>query len=107
MRKYHFNDSVIEIDPRYLEEGVRVAEEEQLESINISAFVDDVDFKCDLDLAPLKDKKFIKHLAIDNNFKLKSVANIEALYSLVNMIDFKVSLQIPIDFSRLKQLEEL
>ncbi|MGY3188068.1 hypothetical protein ACVWXS_002773 [Lysinibacillus sp. TE18511] len=107
MRKYHFNDSVIKIDPRYLEEGVRVAEEEQFESIRIKAFVDDVDFKCDLDLAPLKDKKFIKHLAINNNFKLKSVANIEALYSLVNMIDFRVSLQIPIDFSRLKQLEEL
>jgi len=107
MRKYSFNDCVIEIDPRYLEEGLHVAEEEQFESIRIRGFVDDVDFKCDLDLSPLKDKKFIKNLAIDNNFKLKSVANIEALYSLVNMIDFSVSLQIPIDFSRLKQLEQL
>lgn len=107
MRKYTFNDSIIEIDPRYLEEGINVAEEEQFESIHIKASVDDVDFKCDLDLAPLEDKKFIKNLAIDNNFKLKSVTNIEALYSLVNMIDFSVSLQIPIDFSRLKQLEKL
>ncbi|MGE7943702.1 hypothetical protein ACQKNB_16615 [Lysinibacillus xylanilyticus] len=54
MRKYSYKDSVIEIDPRYLEEGVRVAEEEQFESIRIKGFVDDVDFKCDLDLAPLK-----------------------------------------------------
>ncbi|WP_285398096.1 hypothetical protein [Lysinibacillus sp. fls2-241-R2A-57] len=35
MRKYTYNDSVIKIDPRYLEEGVRVAEEEQFESIRI------------------------------------------------------------------------
>ena len=107
MRKYTFNDSIIEIDPRHLEEGIRVAEEEQFESIHIRGFVDDVDFKCDLDFAPLKDKKFIKSLVIGNNFKLKNVINIEALYSLVNMIDFSVSLKIPIDFSRLKQLEKL
>ncbi|KJB87444.1 hypothetical protein AZ66_13175 [Paenibacillus sp. E194] len=71
MRKYSFKECVIEIDPRYLVEGLHVAEEEQFESIHISGFVDDVDFKCDLDLAPLKNKKFIKNLAIDNNFKFK------------------------------------
>lgn len=35
MRKYTFNEGVIEIDPRYLEEGLHVAEEEQFESIRI------------------------------------------------------------------------
>ncbi|KAF2326452.1 leucine-rich repeat domain-containing protein [Flavobacterium ginsenosidimutans] len=109
MKKYTYNSSInmYEIDPRFLEEGILKAQKKSFDSIRIKAFADDCDFKCHLDLLPLKDKKFIKKLIIDDSFKLQSVKNIEAIYSLQELIDFTIALPINIDFKELTQLEKL
>lgn len=109
MKKHAYNDSInaYEIDPRYLEEGIHAAEEKGFDSIRIRGFVNDCDFKCQLDLTPLENKMFIKKLLINDSFKLKGKINIDALYSLVKMTELSVALPISINFSHLKQLQKL
>ena len=55
MRNYSFNNNIIEIDPRHLEEGIRVAEEERFESISIKAFVGEL---CIIYTKDYKEKSF-------------------------------------------------
>lgn len=107
MKKHKFNDSlqVYEIDPRYLEEGIHAAEKKCFDSIRIIS--EESNLKCHLDLGPFNDKTFIKKLILGDTFKVLSVKNIDAIYSLVEMIDLTLGLPVNIDFSQLKQLEKL
>lgn len=109
MKKHFYNDTinVYEIDFKYLEEGIRAAERKNLDSIRIESFDEESNFKNELDLLPLFNKTFIKKLIIGDSFKLKSVKNIDAIYSLKELNDLTLALPLEIDFSYLKQLEKL
>lgn len=109
MKKHTYNDSInmYEIDPNYLEEGIRTAEKKNFNSIRIKRLSEDPNFKYELDFLSLQNKTFIKKLIIDNSLKFAGIKNIEAIYSLQELNDLALALPINIDFSKLKQIEKL
>lgn len=109
MRNYAFNDSTgyFEIDPRFLKEGIQIAEKESYHSIRIRNLNLATDLKCHLDFSSFNNKTFINKLLISDNFKLSKYQNIEALYTLCNLTEVTLGQPIKLNLNYFKKMEEV
>lgn len=109
MKKYYFNENInaLEVDPRFIEDGLMFAQQNNHSSIRIYEMNERNNCVCDLDLSPFNECDFISKLYIHDNFKIGS-ASVNGLYGMRNLIELSFDdKKIKLDYSKLTQLETL
>lgn len=109
MEKFRYNSIIgyLEIDPRYLENGLSYAQKHLCHNIRIISLNHDTDENCTLDFSPFKDLIFIKKLIIADNFRIKKIENIPYIESMSNLSYLQIDTELPINLSDLTCLEGL
>lgn len=108
-KKFAFNSNIkeLEVDPRFVEEGVAFAVREKHAAIRVIDLSGNPGQACDLDLSPLSNNNSILSLSIADNFKISKI-NIDSIYSMgvLEKLSFQDK-KIKPNFSRLQNLKIL
>lgn len=110
MIKYSYNKEIeyFEIDPQFIETGLKYAEKKGFSCIRIRCLNTNSGSKYDLDFSVFSNRLFIKELTLGDCFTIKKLSNLEELYTLNNLRTLSFAdPKLAIDFSRLPQLEVL
>lgn len=108
--KFQFNEAIgfLEILPGFLSEGLKYAGEKGIDSVRVTAgrlMGGGPEF--DVDFSAFEGCGFIRKFTLEDDFKIRSIAGIEALYSLEGLRSITLVKDIEMDLQRLKGLREL
>lgn len=109
-KKFEFNENIntLEVDPRFIADGLAFAERKKYRAIRIRALAGPNWIAGGpLDLTPLSGNKSVRSLTISDGYRI-SKANVDAIYGMKGLKELSChDRKIKLDFSRLTQLEKL